>query len=366
MSWAEKTTVAVKEKFAQPLTAANQLADTKQQCWYYFPEETTGPVMTRILKWDTQTEKSYHQLLQNDRANYFFDRTVNTVYIKNHRYWQNNLTVQRLPTDSLLLRKFLTTTEDQPDQMQYVPTEGRALLVSINRYANKPQLTYNYNVLDEEYFRYSFPDGVKVVDNRDAMHKRGWTYFTITGHIAGKKVSGNGRIPFVYNTSRQFPPWMRMRVYGRMNIQDGADGAFIYDDTGRMLANYPSGTFFNALTRPWMGLHTIDTVRRDAAEKSVPFETKFIPAENKAEIVLNTPQMNLIYTIDLEKDITEKIIFSTPQTMGLYGVLNFSYLQDIDPIDDDFAEPSFDDSTMPQEKEMQDLWLLKLAEPDLK
>ncbi|MHC4739404.1 MAG: RNA polymerase sigma factor [Planctomycetota bacterium] len=366
MSWAEKTTVAVKEKFTQHLTPANQPPDEKLQCWYYFPEETNGPVMTRLLKWDPQTKLSYHQFLQNDRANYFFDRTANTVYIKNHRYWQTNLTVQRLPTDSLQLRQFLTTTEEQPDQMQYVPTEGRALLVSINRNANKPQLTYNYNVLDEEYFRYSFPDGVKVVDNRDPMHKRGWTYFTITGHMAGKNVSGNGRIPFVYNTSRQFPPWLKLRVYGRMKIQDGDDGAFIYDDTGRMLTNYPSGTFFKPLTRPWMGLHTIDTVRRNAAEKSVPFETKFIPAENKAEIVLNTPQMNLIYTIDLEKDIIEKIIFSTPQTMGLYGVLNFSYLQDIDLLDDDFAEPSFDDSPMPHEKEMHDLWLLKLAEPDLK
>ena len=249
--------------------------------------------------------------------------------------------------------------------MQYVPSEGRALLVSINRNANQPQLTYNYNVLDEEYFRYSFPDEVKVVDNRDAMHKRGWTYFTISGHMAGLKVSGKGRIPFVYHASRQYPPWLKLRIYGRMKVHDGTDGAFIYDDAGKMLANYQSGSFFNALARPWMGLHTIDTVRRDAAEKSVPFETKYIPAENKAEIVLNAPQMHLIYTIDLEKDIIEKIIFSTPQTMSLYGVLNFSYLEDIDLLDDDFAEPSCEDSPMPQEKEMPELWLLKLTEADL-
>jgi len=249
--------------------------------------------------------------------------------------------------------------------MQYVPAEGHALLVSINHYDTQPQLTYNYNVLDEEYFRYSFPDGVKVVDNRDHMHKRGWTYFTISGHIAGKKVSGKGRIPFVYNTRRQYPPWLKLRVYDRMVIHDGAEGAFIYDDNGRMLENYPSGTFFKALPRPWIGLHTIDTVRRDAAEKSVPFETKFIPAENKAEIVLKIPKMNLIYTIDLENYIIEKIVFSAPQTMSLYGMLSFSYLQDIDRLEDDFAEPSFDDSPMPQEKEMPQLWLLKLAETDL-
>jgi len=365
MSWAEKTTVAVKEKFAQHFPAANQLADAKQQCWYYFPEQTTGPVMTRLLKWNPQAKQSYHQLLQNDRANYFFDRTTATVYIENHRNWQTNLAVQRLPTDSLHLRQFLTTTENQPDQMQYVPAEGRALLVSINHNASHPQLTYNYNVLDEEYFRYSFPDGVKVVDNRDAMHKRGWTYFTISGNMAGKKVSGKGRLPFVYHATKQYPPWLKLRVYDRMMIHDGTDGAFIYNDAGRILENYPSGTFFKALTRPWMGLHTIDTVRRDAAEKSVPFETKFIPAGNKAEIVLNAPQMNLIYTIDLEKDIIEKIIFSTPQTMGLYGMLTFYYLEDIDRLDDDFTEPSCGGSPMPQEKEMPQLWLLKLAEPGL-
>jgi len=365
MSWAEKTTVAVKEKFAQHLTAPNQIDETKQQSWYYFPEQTNGPVMTRLLKWDPQAKQYYHQLLQNDRANYFFDRTANTVYIENHRYWQTNLTVQRLPTDRLHLRQFLITNENQPDQMQYVPAEGRALLVSINHNTEQPQLTYNYNVLDEEYFRYSFPDEVKVVDNRDLMHKRGWTYFTISGHIAEKKVSGKGRIPFVYNTRRQYPPWLKLRVYDRMVIYDGADGAFIYDDNGRMLENYPSGTFFKALSRPWIGLHTIDTVRRDAAEKSVPFETKFIPAENKAEIVLNAPQTHLIYTIDLEKDIIEKIVFSAPQTMGLSGMLSFSYLQDIERLKDNFEEPSFDDFPSQQEKEMPQLWLLKLAEPDL-
>jgi hypothetical protein len=248
--------------------------------------------------------------------------------------------------------------------MQYVPDEGRALLVNINHNAKQPQLTYNYNVLDEEYFRYSFPDGVKIVDNRDEMHKRGWTYFIISGHIAGKKLSGKGRIPFVYSAKRQYPPWLKLRVYDRMMIQDGADGAFIYDDNGRMLENYPSGTFFKALTRPWMGLHTIDSLRRDAAQQSIPFETKFIPAENKAEIVLNTPKMNLIYTIDLENDIIEKIVLSEPQTMGLYGVLSFSYLQDIDLLEDDFTEPSCEDFTKPQEKEMPQLWLLKLAETD--
>lgn len=362
--WAEKTTVTVKEKFTQNLTAPNQITDVKQQCWYYFPEQTSGPVMTRLLKWDPQAKQSYQQSPQNDRANYFFDRTTNTVYIENHRYWQTNLTVQRLPTDNLQLRQFLTTTESQPDQMQYVPDEGHALLVNINHSAAQPQLTYNYNVLDEEYFRYSFPDEVKVVDNRDVMHKRGWTYFTISGHINGKELSGKGRIPFVYNAKRQYPPWLKLRLYDRMVMQDGADGAFIYDDNGRMLEKYPSGTFFKALPRPWMGLHTIDTVRRDAAEKSVPFETKFIPAENKAEIVLKTPKMNLIYTIDLENDIIEKILLSVPKTMGLYGILSFSYLQDIERPEDDFAEPSCEDFTKPQEKDMPQLWLLKLAETD--
>ncbi|MHC4394496.1 MAG: RNA polymerase sigma factor [Planctomycetota bacterium] len=353
MSWTEKTVVVVKEKL--------------EERWYYFPEKTSGPVMTRLVKWDNQTKQSYYQWLQNERGNYHFDRTARTMYINNHRKWQSNLAVQRLPTDSVQLRRFLTMVEGKTQPMQYVSADREGLLVIIrpDQDSNLPQITYNYNVLDEEYFRYRLPPAAQVVDNRDAMHKRGWTYFRITGEIDAEKVSGTGRIPFIYQTHKQYHPWLRLQVADQLEIQDGIDGAFIYDAAGKMVANYPANSFFKGLGRPWMGLHTIDTVRRDAAEKKLRFETKYIPTTNKAEIVLNSEKMHLVYTIDLEKDVIEEITFSTGYTQGRYGVLKFSYLEEIDAVGDEFVEPATEVYKTQRKEERGILWLLRLAEGTL-
>ena len=64
------------------------------------------------------------------------------------------------------------------------------------------------NNLDEDYFQADWPTNANVVDNRDEMHKRGWTYFSVSGNINGQNVTGKGRIPFVYSTSDKYSPWI--------------------------------------------------------------------------------------------------------------------------------------------------------------
>lgn len=107
-----------------------------------------------------------------------------------------------------------------------------------------------------------------------------------------------------------------------------------------------------------MGLHTIDTVRRDAAEQRVSFETKKISGGSKVEVVLTGEQVKLVYTIDMETDVIEKITFSTGN--GGEGELRFSYLQNIDNLGNEFTRPRTGSYRKPQQSPPGMLWLVKL------
>ncbi len=93
---------------------------------------------------------------------------------------------------------------------------------------------------------------------------------------------------------------------------------------------------FAGLSRPWMGLHTIDTVRRDAAQKRIWFETRYNKSSGKVLVALKTKDGRIVYTIDMEKDVVESITFSGDTG----GQLQFDYFQDIDSIGSEFAQPT--------------------------
>ena len=178
-----------------------------------------------------------------------------------------------------------------------------------------------------------------MVDNRDAMHKRGWTYFKITGRIDGKEVKGTGRIPFVYATSRIHWPWLVLKVGGHTVSKIG----------------------FAGIGRPWMGLHTIDTVRRDAAKERIWFATKYNKRSGKAEVLLKPEDGQIVYAVDMEKDVIESITFSGETE----GQLQFDYLQEIDDVGSEFAEPMRKSFTGGYQKRSGMLWLVRLAEGTL-
>jgi len=303
------------------------------ECWYYYPPNGNGAVMMR-LESNADGTQSYSQWLQNDQSNYY--RHKNTIYINNHRMWTNDLSVWRLPTDSPQLTEFLSRVEGKREGMRYVPHRIGGLVVVVKQEQNGgySQITHRRDISDEEYFRYRWPAGAKVVDNRDAMHKRGWTYFKITGQVNGKEVRGRGRMPFVYAASQRHWPWVVLKV-------------------GETIVNEVS---FAGLGRPWMGLQTIDTVRRDAARKHIWFETKHKKRSGIAEVVLKLEDGRIVYTVDMEKDVIDKITLSTRD--GREGELNFSYLQEIDNIGNEFTEPG----RKKQNPERSDgiLWLLEL------
>jgi RNA polymerase sigma factor (sigma-70 family) len=333
-----------------------------EQCWYFFPEGAGGPVMMRLLKFDASGENSYCRYLQNQRANYYYNN--NTIYINNFHIYSPDLSVVRLPTDGEDLSRFISRVEGKPADMEYVSSKRKGLLVISERSTedgNKIwRIDRHFNILEEEYFQFDWPQSTRIVDNRDSMHKRGWTYFRITGQINGQKVTGSGRIPFVYAARQRAYPWLELKLGDGSKIVDSPTGTCVFDRSGKPVVSYEGGSLFKGLGRPWMGLHTIDTVRRDAAEKQIWFETKNIPGSKKTAVVLTTEQLKLVYTIDMETDVIEKIVFTTDD--GNEGEMEFTYLQDIDDIGDEFAEPRIASYRSLRQEPPGMLWLVKLID----
>ena len=113
-----------------------------------------------------------------------------------------------------------------------------------------------------------------------------------------------------------------------------------------------------------MGLHTIDTVRRDAAEQRIAFDTKHTPGSQYATVELVRGDITITYNIDLEKDIVDEITFSSDQ--GDIGNLKFEYLESVEDVGNEFVTP-----TRPRQQKItgnisSGLWLEQLLEDSLK
>jgi hypothetical protein len=217
-------------------------------------------------------------------------------------------------------------------------------------------------------FEYDWSKYIPVIDERDRMHKRGWTYFRINGEINKQSISATGQIPFVYNTSKKHPAWMRLTIGNELEIIDCNDGACLRRVDGTVIASYKAGTFFKGLLRPWMGMHTIDIIRRDAAWRRVAFKTR--PARNEEDVIVSVyyedkhVNTELVYGIDMEKDIIEDIRFKA-RKMNI-GSLVFTYFQDIEQAGDEFVEPAISDSPeAPMRLGAGILWLVDLAQGSL-
>ena len=332
-----------------------------EQCWYFFPEGAGGSVMMRLLTFSDSGRDSCCRYLQNQYANYSFDK--GTIYINNSRMVHPDLSVRRLPTDGEALSRFISRVEGRQADMETVPHGREGLLVISKRSSDDGDSVWRIdrhtNVLQEEYFQSDWPESVKKIDRRDPMHQRGWTYFRITGHMNGKRVSGIGRIPFVYAMSKVHNPWLRLHFRDGSEIVDTGAEACVYDGNGRIMARYAGGSFFAGLGRPWMGLHTIDTVRRDAAKQQVWFETRSVLGGKKAEVIMTCGRVKLVYSIDLETDVVEKIEFSGDNDSE--GELQFSYMQDIDNVGHEFARPRVRADRGSDQSPPGILWLVKLA-----
>ena len=340
-----------------------QTSTRSGEYWHYFPEGPSGPVMMRVTS-KADDPQSGFRYLQNAQYNYASQK--HSIHINNQRMHAGDLSVFQLPTDSPQMTGFISRVQGHGEPMEYVPSRGRNLLI-VTTYDNQKnthhsQIARHSNVLDERYFLPDWPAGVNKVDNRDAMHRRGWTYFRVSGRIGAQGISGTGRIPFVYVTSKRFRPWLKLTMADGTKIVDSGIGACVYDPSGRVAARYKGGSFFKGLARPWMGLHTIDIVRRDAAEQEVWIETKALPDSDQVEVTLDCGQVNLVYTIDMETDVIDKISFVGAN--GAEGEMRFSYLQDTENTGSEFDPPRAISGRAPQREHQGMLWLVNLLDSD--
>jgi hypothetical protein len=337
-----------------PIRAVSQ----DNSCWYYYPPGRAETVMIRT----TSQTVTYSQWLQKEQANYY--RRGDTIYIRNHRQFASDLSVWRLPTDPPTLGAFLRTRDGRDLDLEYVAAGSRGLLVAVERAAvgERRQATLHYDVSMEDYFRHDWAMNAVIVDQRDDQHRAGWTYFTVSGHLGPRPVAGEGRLPLVAAAVADHGPQLRLAVGDDLLLLDSPDTAQVCNRSGAVLASYPGGSLFQGLGRPWSGLHTIDTIRRDAAAAGIAFTTRLLPDGRRVEIVLDGRPVRLMYCVHLYQDWIETIGFSKEdKTIGEW---TFSYPKPDEADPHRFAVPAPARSRGPVSGP-NGLWLMRLAQGNL-
>jgi hypothetical protein len=312
---------------------------------FYFPDGSNGPLFTRTVRWNPHRSLELCSWLQNDQANYYYHAGEQKVFINNYRSWADNFRVSRLPTDPPGFTEFLSEVEGINKRIDYKRDRRTGLIINSvdKRFVDVPNFKtdYRYNHLDADMFEYNWPQDVPVVDERDRMHARGWTYFTVEGSLGGRKVSGYGQIPLVYASLKERPPWLVLSIGDDLRIIDCNKGSCIIRSDDTIVESYRAGSFFTGLSQPWMGLHTIDILRRNAVKERIWFDTALSRNYKDALITMlcddNRRRADMVYVVDLEKDLVKGIRFRVSARHA--GSLKFNYLQDIESNNDIFTEP---------------------------
>lgn len=317
--------------------------------WFTFPEGKDGPFHYRMQRWDPAQKTKLCWWVQNEDANYYVHAgEPKTAYVNNGRLYYSSYRTKTLPTDSKEFCNFIHDTErflssDRSEAEGVIherdPATGFFVRTTDTRFPALGSFTstYSYEPLDPSLF--DAPAGMEVVDQRDEMHRRGWTRFTITGELNGRPVTGAGQIPFVLAAREEHPEWLRIECEGRPIATDSGDGAALFDANGVPRAVYASGALFKGLSRPWVGFHTLDTIRRDAAHERIWFTTS-VPHDTEQEN--QDVQVNLIhevgyhtyglrYTVEMETDVLKRIEIlkgSNGIIDRRVGVLEFTWIQE--------------------------------------
>jgi RNA polymerase sigma-70 factor (ECF subfamily) len=282
--------------------------DTDIEGYYYYPRGSDGPVMMRL---SISTAKTSYQVLQNDNGNYFLENMGQKVTVNNHHYWNQDFSVMLLPTDSPELAMLLGNFESRQSNSHVNFSATRDLLIAASKQKGTNNITFSvqhYDALMEERFQYNWPAESIVIERRDSIHQQGWCYFTMKGTFKNREISGLGQVPFKYPISQTKPAWFAIKIDDVVELFDGGNNAVRKNSNGP-IASYPAQTFLTGLNKPWMGLHCIDTVRRDAALSKIAFKTELLSDEALCKVSLLHPKGTIEYTIDLYKDLIEKISF---------------------------------------------------------
>jgi hypothetical protein len=151
---------------------------------------------------------------------------------------------------------------------------------------------------------------------------------------------------------------LRLTV-GDLVVVDSGSAATLQNAQGESSFKYRQGSFFRGLSRPWMGLHAVDTVRRDAAAQRARFETQLTADGRQAQVTVTSDKTELVYTIDIEADLVRRIDFIVADVPA--GSLEFEYLSDVNVSRSEFAVPSSRPLQATFREDPGILWLVALA-----
>lgn len=325
--------------------APESLSKGAYEQWYYFPDGIDGALFFRMQRWDPQQQIRQCAWLQNGQANYYWHSGDNVVYLTNRRLWSRSLTqirIRRLPTDEPALTAFLDRMEggETAIQVRRDPRTGLTAETADFRFVDAAGFTsrYDYNQTEAALFENPWTN-IPVIDERDAMRRRGWGYFSIDGSLDGMPVTGHGRMPFFYDYSTTYSAWLVIDLPDGGRLVDTAAAAVVLDASGAERARYAGGRFFTGLLRPWMGMHTIDCVRRDAAHQAIAFTTTHLSDFHKtgsvddyyadARVVCTTfcdgREATIDYLIDIKNDLLKTIVVKIADAKGHARQLHLTF-----------------------------------------
>lgn len=316
--------------------------------------------MSKLVAREKGTDQVYCQWLQSDSANYHYDVRANAVYLNNRHHFNEDLSVQRLPTDGPALTDFLNTVEGR----SYAPfrsvISGPQLLVVTSEDDGVLQIervVQGYDVLHEEHFQYSWPADARKIDKRDGIHRQGYALLNVSGSLGGDLIEGTGVIPVTYRASQTNPAWLSLRI-GSTLVFDGPGGMALRDSHEGLTKAYPAGHAFAGIGRPWEGLHVMDIIRRDAARYQIPFAARYLDDKKNVQIDLSHAAGSVQCIVSVDMDWLESIVFLNAQGQSV-GRMDFTYHETLENLPDP--------STLPRMRAggisvPDSLWFITLAE----
>ena len=359
------------------LLMGKSLSKGAYEQWFFFPEGVDGSMFKMTQRWDPQVKNKLCGWLLNEDGQHYYNSGSNTLYLVNTPLPKRKTT--RFPSDSLEFCDFLDQMEGKEEGLEYKRDPETGLLEELidHRFGNVKDFSSDieFDILDEKTFgdfRYKWPQTPVFVDERDAIHKQEWTLFNIQGQINGTEISGKCQIPYIYKKCQSYPPLLKLHIDNQYSIIDCPSGAFVLDDNNKAIASYPSGSFFKGLVRPWFGLHTIDSVRRDAAECRVPFKLENLDFGGfyyqKRIVTLHSlsgyANLKIAITIDINKNEIPKIQFMRDDNT-VFGSLEFNYPSDPTDITESIDMPDMKKGWFTNKEPMGIRWLFELAQGTL-
>ena len=334
-----------------------------QKQWYFLPDGPSGALLFRS-QLDNLDNSSELIILQNQNGNYTYNSHIGSVTLLNARWYSRDLYTLRLPTDSPDMLEFLSSMDHYTPSFQPIHNSEKNLLIKMI-YSKSNQVfetatSINPNAWEEDYFQMSMSEITSLDDQRDVIHKRGWCYFTIDGAINGDNIEGSGRYPiYLKNHYKQYP-WISLSI-NNISISDGKNGAYIYNKNNGTIDRFQQGTFFSGMGRPWLGIHCIDMVRREAALLKLPFQTSD-NLDGSASITIHADaDYQLIFDCDLNNDFIRRITIQNNRQR--IGYLAFNYLSESVLKNRSSSEPDmiFSRRSKTEQQSPGLLWLVQLA-----